>query len=107
MNPARLLAIYRVLFVVLLTVASVQTLFSEAGHHVALLAGVEIAAALALLWRQTQLVGAGVLLGVFGVAQGLAALEGAWPTRFLQYAASTLLIVGMGRALHAPKGGRT
>ena len=107
MNAARLLALYRVVFVALLLLASVQTLFGDEGHHAGLLAGVEIAAALALLWRPTQILGACALLSVFGLAQGLAALDGAWPTRFLQYAASTLLIVAMGHALQGPKGGRT
>jgi hypothetical protein len=106
-NAARLLTCYRVVFVALLSFASLQTMLGGEGHHATLLAGVEIAAALALLWRPTQIPGACVLLGVFAVAQGLAALEGAWPTRFLQYAASTLLIVGMGHALQGPKGWRT
>ena len=107
MSAARLLTLYRAVFVALLSLASLQTLLGGEGHHATLLAGVEIAAALALLWRPTQILGAGVLLVVFAVAQGLAALDGAWPTRFLQYAASTLLIVGMGQALQGPKGGRT
>jgi hypothetical protein len=31
----------------------------------------------------------------------LSALAGQWPTRFLQYAASTLLIVALGRTIRA------
>jgi hypothetical protein len=101
MNPLRLLALYRLAFVALLTLASLQTLRSgtEGGHDTTLLAGVEIAAALALLWQRAQLVAAAMLLGVFAVAQLWSARAGHWPTHLLQYAASTLLIVALGRAL--------
>jgi hypothetical protein len=99
MNAAKLLALYRIVFVTLLVVASLQTLGvgHEGGHDVAVLAATEILAALALLWRPTQVIGACVLLLVFVVAQALAGLTGQWPTRFLQYAASTVLIVTMDR----------
>jgi hypothetical protein len=80
MSAARILTLYRAIFVALLSLASLQAL---------------------LLWRPTQVVGACVLLGIFAVAQVLSALEGQWPTRFLQYAASTLLIVAMGRAIRS------
>ncbi len=105
MSAARILGLYRVVFVALLSVASLQTIMvgREGGHIVAPLAASEIAAALALLWRPTRLLGACVLLGVFAVAQVLAALQGEWPTRFLQYAASTLLIVTLDRAVRTPR----
>ena len=81
-------------------VASLQTLVSEHGvPHVVPLAAAEILGALLLLWRRTQWVGLTLLLLVFAGAQLLAALEHSWPTRFLQYAASALLIVLLDRAL--------
>jgi hypothetical protein len=33
----------------------------------------------------------------------LSALEGRWPTQFLQYAASTVFIVAMDRAIAGPR----
>ena len=101
MSATRILTAYRVIFVALLVIASTQALLAphEGAHNIMPLAAAEIAGAAALLWRRTQLPGALVLLGVFGCAQVLAALEGQWPTRFVQYAASTLLIVALGRAL--------
>jgi hypothetical protein len=101
MSPLRLLALYRLAFVALLTLASVQTLLAghEGGHDTALLALLEIAAALALLWPRAQLAAAAVLLGVFAVAQLWSVRAGHWPTHLAQYAASTLLIVSLGRAL--------
>jgi len=63
------------------------------------LAAVEIAGALLLLWRRTQWLGAPLLLVVFAGAQALEAAAGSYPTRFLQYAASTVLIVLLDRSL--------
>jgi hypothetical protein len=105
MSAARILAAYRVTFVALLSVASIQALLAghEGGHNIAPLAAAEIVGAAALLWRRTQLPGACVLLAVFAVAQALSALAGHWPTQFLQYAASTILIVAVGRALGSPR----
>jgi len=103
MSAARLLGAYRLLFCALITVASLQTL--ARGHavpHVVPLASTEVLGALLLLARRTQWAGLALLLLVFAGAQLLAALAGDWPTRFLQYAASALLIVGMDRALAAP-----
>jgi hypothetical protein len=107
MSAARILTLYRAIFVALLSLASLQALLvgREGGHNIVLLAGAEIAAALALLWRPTQVIGACVLLGIFAVAQVLSALAGQWPTQFLQYAASTLLIVAMGRTIRSPREG--
>jgi len=64
-----------------------------------LLASVEIAGALLLVWRRTEWMGASVLLLVLAGAQMTSAIEGEYPTRFLQYAASTLLIVLLDRTL--------
>jgi hypothetical protein len=99
-SAGRTLAAYRFIFSALLTVASVQTLLAARGDRaVELLAAAEIAGALILCWRRTQWLGAGLLLIVFASAQALAATQGEWPTRFLLYAASALLIVTMDRAL--------
>ena len=100
MSAARLLALYRLVFSVLIIAASVQTQLAAHGDQaVILLAGTEIAGALILCWRRTQWLGACLLLGVFACAQLLSAMQGEWPTRFLQYAASALLIVTMDRTL--------
>jgi len=99
MSAARILATYRAIFSTLIVVASIQPLVAAPAHHVALLAAVEIAGALMLMWRSTQWVGASVLLAVFACAQVLSAVEGEYPTRFLQYAASALLIVLLDRTL--------
>jgi len=96
----RTLAAYRLIFSALLTVASIQTLLAARGDRaVVLLAATEIAGALILCWRRTQWLGAGLLLIVFACAQVLSAMQGEWPTRFLLYAASALLIVTLDRAL--------
>jgi len=104
-SAARILAAYRLVFVSVLSGAAVQALFlgQEGGHDIVWLAAAEIAGALALLWRPTQLAGAAVLLCVFAAAQVLSALAGRWPTQFLQYAASTLLIVAMSRSMHGAR----
>jgi hypothetical protein len=103
MSARRTLALYRLTFSTLIVIASVQTLLAAQGDHaVLLLAGTEIAGALLLCWRRAQWPGAGLLLIVFGCAQVLSALHGEWPTRFLLYAASVLLIVTMDRALTHP-----
>jgi len=101
MSAARLLAGYRLIFSALIVIASTQTLMSAypAGHAIVLLAATEIAGALMLSWRRTQWIGALLLLGVFASAQVISASEGNWPTRFLQYAASALLIVSLDRVL--------
>ena len=99
MSAARILATYRAIFGTLIVVASIQTLVAAPALHVALLAAVEIAAALMLMWRRTQWVGAAVLLAVFAAAQIMSAVDGECPTRFLQYAASALLIVLLDRTL--------
>ena len=104
MSAWRVLAAYRLIFSALIIVASIQTLLAAHGDHaVVLLAGAEIAGALLLSWGRTQWPGAGLLLSVFACAQLLSALHGEWPTRFLLYAASALLIVTMQRALAQPR----
>ncbi|PYY20782.1 MAG: hypothetical protein DMG62_22020, partial [Acidobacteria bacterium] len=74
-------------------------LVAERSHHIVLLAAAEIAGALLLMWRRAQWVGAAVLLAVFAAAQIMSAVDGECPTRFLQYAASALLIVLLDRTL--------
>ena len=99
MSAGRILAAYRVIFSTLIVVASLQTLIAERAHHVVLLAAAEIAGALLLMWRRAQRVGAAALLAVFACAQVISAVEGEYPTRFLQFAASTVLVVMLDRAL--------
>jgi hypothetical protein len=99
-SAPRLLGLYRLIFSALIAIASLQTLLAAGEEHgLALLAGSEIAGVLLLCWRRTQWLGAALLLAVFGWAQILSALQGEWPTRFLLYAASALLIVMMDRTL--------
>jgi hypothetical protein len=99
MTPGGILSAYRLAFSVLIVAASVQTLLDAPAHHVILLAAVEVLGALLLLWRRMQWLGLLLLLGVFSCAQVISALEGSYPTRFAQYAASALLIVAMDRVL--------
>jgi hypothetical protein len=100
MSAVRVLSVYRLTFSALIIVASAQTILAAHSEHaVLLLAASEIAGALVLCWRRTQCLGVGLLLIVFGCAQLMSALQGEWPTRFLQFAASALLIVAMDRAL--------
>ena len=102
MSALRALAAYRLIFSALIVVASLQTLrVAQADHAAVLLAATEIAGALILCWRRTQWLGAALLLLVFASAQLMSAMHGEWPTRFLLYAASALLIVTMDRALAA------
>lgn len=99
MSAARILAAYRMIFGALIVMASIQTLAARPVHHVVLLGAIEIAGALMLVWRRAQWAGAALLLLVFAGAQVMSAVEGEYPTRFLQYAASTLLIVLLDRTL--------
>lgn len=98
MSAGQLLAGYRGVFSTLIVVASIQTLLAAPGHHVVLLPAAEIAGALLLLWRRAQWIGAALLLAVFAGAQAISAAEGRYPTHFLQYAASTVLILLLDRA---------
>lgn len=99
MSPARVLGVYRLVFSVLIVVASIQTLLGAPAHHVILLSAAEVLGALLLLWRRGQWLGLSLLLIVFACAQLISAAEGSYPTRFAQYAASALLIVLMDRVL--------
>jgi hypothetical protein len=100
MNSRRVLGAYRCSFCLLILIASVQTLLAgPAAPQVVALAAVEITGALLLLWRRTQWLGLPLLLLVFASAELLAAHSGSWPTRFVQYAASALLIVLLDRSL--------
>ncbi len=100
MSAPGLLRLYRLIFSALIAVASVQTLLAaRADRAIVLLAATEIAGAVMICWRRTQWLGAALLLGVFACAQIMSAVQGEWPTRFLLYAASALLIVMMDRTL--------
>jgi hypothetical protein len=106
-SPRPILAGYRLIFTALIVVASVRTLVTPhaGGHHALVLATLEIAGALMLNWHRLQWVGAILLLGVFASAQVISAFGGTYPTQFLQYAASTLLIVLLDRALTSAEPG--
>jgi hypothetical protein len=110
MSTERILMLYRLTFASLIVVSSVQTIFMAAdgghGHHIIVLATAEIAGATTLAWRRTQLIGAGLLLLVFATAQVLSAAMGEWSTRFLLYAASTLVIVLLDGRISAPAANR-
>lgn len=101
MTPLRILGCYRLCYCLLVLIASIQTLVAERAidPHVVPLATAEIAGCLLLLWRRTQWAGLALLLLVFAGAQLLAAQASQWPTRFLQFAGSALLIVLLDRAL--------
>jgi hypothetical protein len=101
MTPQRILLVYRWVFVTLIALASIQTIVSADGDsHALLLASVEIAAALMLPWRRTAMAGLIGLLLVFAIAQILTAhAHAGFPTHYLQYAASAILIVTLGAAL--------
>ncbi|HEY1631734.1 MAG TPA: hypothetical protein VGF56_10470 [Rhizomicrobium sp.] len=107
MTPARILAVYRWVFALLIAAASAQTLLTEGGAnpHIAILAPVEIAAALLLLQRRSQVAGLMLLLAVLVAAQILTAVAGQYPMHFLQYAASAVLIVWMDRPYSRAAGG--
>jgi hypothetical protein len=98
MSADTILQAYRLIFVALIIIASAQVFFTApvSPHH-AVLAAVEIIGALMLISRRTQLIGAAVLLCVFATAQVISASNGQWPTHYLQYAASTLVIVLLSR----------
>jgi hypothetical protein len=100
-NPLRILTVYRWVFVALIVAASVAAIFASDTHagHALLLATAEIAGALMLGIRRTQILGAALLMLVLVAAQVLSALQGAWSTHLLQYAASTMFIVLLERAL--------
>jgi hypothetical protein len=99
MTPRRMLTAYRLVFSVLIVVASMQTLLDAPAHHVMLLAAAEVLGALLLLWRRVQWLGLSLLLIVFSCAQLISAAAGSYPTHFAQYAASAMLIVSMDRVL--------
>lgn len=101
MTPMRLLLIYRWTFAGLIVIASVETLMTEgrASLPIAVLASVEIVAALLFVWRRSQVAGMIALLVAFAVAQAITMMMGQLQTHFLQYAASTVLVVSLDRAL--------
>jgi hypothetical protein len=107
MSSERVLTIYRLTFVALIIVSSVETIMTATGrghgYHALVLAMAEVTGATALGWRRTQLFGAGLLLFVFAAAQLFSAVMGEWTTRFLQYAASTVVIVLLDIGIHRPQ----
>lgn len=106
MKPATTLAAYRLVFAGLLLIACAQELLGAHAHslHATVLALAELVGALMLLSRRTLRVGAGLLLVVFAAGIVISSIQHSWPTHFLQYAASTALIVLLDRALPGPRG---
>jgi len=94
--PATLLRIYRLVFAVLTIVASLQALLTQS-HHAVLVAPLEICGAFLFLWRRTQIAGAGLLLLVFALAGMIETIHGEFPAHLLQYGASTVFILLLGR----------
>ena len=103
MSASRILGFYRSSFVTLIVIASAQALMAahERAHHAAPMACAEIAGALMLSWRKTQLLGAGLLVCVFLGAEMISVAQGTWPTQFLQYACCAIGIVMLDRAMAA------
>ncbi len=100
MNAATIIKVYRLVFIALIVIASVQTLMEGPAHpHHSLIAAIEIAGALLMLDRRTRLPGAAALLVTFVLAQSYAASLGHWPLHYLQYAASTVMIVLLDRRI--------
>jgi hypothetical protein len=100
MTAGTILKAYRLVFAGLIGVSSAQALVTapEHLHHAFILGAIEILGASLLVVGRTQLIGAGVLVCVFALAQGLCVVTtGRWQTQYLQYAASTLVIVLLGR----------
>jgi hypothetical protein len=105
-SARQLLVIYRMLYAVLLVVASLQTALGERGSpHLVALALTEIAGVALLCEQRTQWAGLALLLSVFALAQLHAGLAGEWPTRYLQYALSALFIVLLDRSLGSAHAG--
>jgi hypothetical protein len=100
MTAGTILKAYRLVFAGLIAVSSAQALLTapEHLHHAFSLGAIEILGASLLVVARTQPIGAGVLLCAFALAQGLSVVTtGRWPTQYVQYAASTLVIVLLGR----------
>ena len=65
-----------------------------AGHHAsALLAGIEILAAVLFLFRRSEWVACAILLVVYAVATVISATFGDWSLRFVYYGATAIFIV--------------
>lgn len=101
-KPKTALLAFRLVYVAFIVSASATTLLSAGGAqhaaHVAILAGVEIAAALGFLLPATEVAACGVLLVVYAIATALSLAMGEWTLRFLYYAATAVFIVSLSRA---------
>ena len=103
---------FRLVFVAFLLWASARTMadahLGSSGHSglaLALLAGIEILAALLFLLRRTQLLGLALLIPVFAAATLMALQVGEMPVRYFYYAMTALFIVAVDRhsSAHWPK----
>ena len=106
MSSSRALLAFRLTFVSFIVFASARTIFEAgaiassahlASTHLIALASTETAAAVALLWRRTERVGAVLLVVVFVVGAILDTRAGDIPVRYVYYAATTLFIVFLSR----------
>lgn len=101
-KPQTALAAFRYVYVAFIVSASATTLLSGVGAHhaahVAILAGVEIAAALGFLFRASEMAACFVLLAVYAIATAISLTMGEWTLRFLYYAATAVFIVSLSKA---------
>ncbi len=67
-------------------------------HHMALLGGTEIVAALLFLWPGTVRIGGSVLVAIFVLAVPMHALRGEFPVALLVYAPAVLFVSVHGSA---------
>ena len=106
MSTARALLIFRIVFVAFIVFACGRALLAandiaKSAHlvpwHLYALASTEIVAALALLWRGTERIGAAALMLVFAIGTVLDTRAGDIPVRYAYYAATALFIVFLSR----------
>ena len=102
MSMATALAVFRTIYVAFILTASLTTLIGlkapvhhahEAASHLAILAGVEIFAALLFLFRRSEIWACAILLAVYAVATAMSVAFGDWSLRFVYYGATAVFIV--------------
>ena len=102
-EPKTALPAFRLVYVAFIVTASAATLSGahagqHGGLHLAVLATIEILAALAFLFRRFEVVACAMLLAVFAIASVMSLVIGEWSLRFLYYAATALFIVLLSRS---------
>jgi hypothetical protein len=110
MTPRSAQIAYRALFVAFIVWASVQTIMAVAAgaahagmnpHFVFILAGCEILAAAAFMWRKIELWAAGALILIFAIASLHLALRGLLPAELIFYAGTVLFLLSLSRGAEA------